>query len=134
MTSGPAIRPPESTVRAADRGVATVYACLGCVLLLIVTGLAAQVGAASLARQRAESAADLAALAGAARVLHGLDAACAAALDVASRNGVALRSCSVVGADVLVIVNAEIRAGLLSGAATARARAGPAVATLSEQG
>ncbi|MGS0686476.1 Rv3654c family TadE-like protein [Nakamurella sp. GG22] len=134
MSCGAGVLQPESTVRAGDRGVATVYACLGCVLLLIVTGLAAQLGAASLARQRAESAADLAALAGAARVLRGPDAACATAMDVASANGLALQSCSVVGADVLVIVNAEIRAGPLSGTATARARAGPAAATISEQG
>ncbi len=111
-----------------------MYACLGCVLLLIVTGLAAQFGAASLARQRAESAADLAALAGAAGVLRGPGSACATAMAVASANGVALQSCSVLGADVLVIVNAEIRAGPLSGTATARARAGPAAATIPEDG
>lgn len=121
--------PPVTATRAGDQGVATVYACLGCVLLLIVTGLAAHLGAASLARQRAESAADLAALAGAARVLRGRDAACTTASEVASANGVALRSCSVAGMDVLVIVSAEIRAGPLSGSATARARAGPAVGT-----
>ena len=134
MTCGATVSPPESTGSADDRGVATVYACLGCVLLLIVTGLAAQLGAASLGRQRAESAADLAALAGAARVLRGPDQACATAMNVATANGVTLQSCSVVGADVLVIVNAEIRAGPLSGTATARARAGPAAATISEEG
>ena len=47
-----------------DRGVATVYACIGIVVLLAVTGLAVHLGAAALARQRAETGADLAALAG----------------------------------------------------------------------
>lgn len=109
-----------------DGGVATVYACLGCVLLMIVTGLAVQLGAAVLARQRAETAADLSALAGAAEVLQGPDIACAASVAVASANDAALTSCSVSGPDVLVQVSVQLRAGPLTGSAAGRARAGPA--------
>lgn len=108
-----------------EGGVATVYACLGVVLLLAVTGLAVQVGAAILSRQRAENGADLAALAGAAKVLQGPDVACAAVVQVAVANGVEVQSCSVAGTDVLVIVAAPAPAGPFGGPATARARAGP---------
>ncbi len=111
-----------------DRGVATVYACLGCVLLLAVTGLAVQLGAGVLARQRAETAADLAALAGAAKVLQGPDVACHSAVAVATANGAATQSCAVTGADVLVTVSVQLRAGPLTGSATGRARAGPVAA------
>ncbi len=108
-----------------DRGVATVYACLGCVLLLVVTGLGVQLTAGVLARQRAETVADLAALAGAGKVLRGPDIACQAAVAVASANDAALESCSVTGADVLVTVSVRLRAGPMTGSATGRARAGP---------
>lgn len=110
---------------ATDRGVATVYACLGVVLMLILLGFAGRLGAAVLARQRAETGADLAALAGAAKVLQGPDIACAAAVRVATVNGVAIGSCVVTGTDVLVTVTADIGAGALAGTASARARAGP---------
>ncbi len=111
--------------RGRDRGVATVYACLGCVLLLMVTGMGVQLGAGVLARQRAETAADLAALAGAAKVLHGPDVACQAAVAVASANDAALETCLMTGTDVLVTVSVQLRAGPMNGSATSRARAGP---------
>ncbi len=112
-----------------DRGFATVYACVGVVLLLVLTGAAVHLGAAVLARQRAETGADLAALAGAARVLDRPDAVCARVGRVAAANGVEVRSCSVTGTDVLVIVQARVGVGLLAGSATGRARAGPVVAS-----
>ena len=114
-----------------DRGVATVYACLGLVILLVVTGFATQLGAAALARQRAETGADLAALAGAEKVLRGPDVVCAAAAAVAVANGVDPASCTVEGTDVLVMVNARAGAGPFAGSATGRARAGP-VAVVSD--
>lgn len=109
----------------ADRGVATVYACLGIVVLLAITGLAAHLGAAALARQRAETGADLAALAGAAKVLLGPDPVCTNVFRVAVANGVDVQSCSVVGTDVLVTVTAHAGAGPFAGTAIGRARAGP---------
>ena len=111
--------------RTDDAGVATVYACLGVVIMLAVLGLALQLGAAALARQRAETGADLAALAGAGKVLQGPDVACANVVRVAVVNEVTVESCSVSGPDVLVIVRTQVRAGPISGSATGRARAGP---------
>jgi secretion/DNA translocation related TadE-like protein len=105
--------------------VATVYACLGIVVLFALTGLAVHLGAATLARQRAETGADLAALAGAAKVLQGSDVACAAAVRAAVANGVDAHTCTVSGTDVLVMVVATAGAGPFSGSATGRARAGP---------
>lgn len=110
---------------AADRGVATVYACLGVVVLLVLVGFAARLGAAVLARQRAEIGADLAALAGAAKVVQGPDAACAAAVRVAVANTVSLQSCAVKGTDVLVTVAAGVGTGPFAATGFARARAGP---------
>jgi len=121
---------PARPIGSRDRGVATVYACLGIVLLFALTGLAVHLGAATIARQRAETGADLSALAGAAKVLQGPDAACAAVVRVAAANGVEVQSCTVSGADVLVMVVARAGAGPFSGSATGRARAGP-VAELS---
>ena len=108
-----------------DRGVATVYACLGVVVLLVVTGLGVRLGAAVLARQRAEIGADLAALAGATKVLQGPDVVCAFVVRVAGANQVQVLDCSVQGPDVLVTVSATAGAGPFSGTATGRARAGP---------
>ena len=109
----------------ADSGVATVYACLGIVALLAVTGLGLHLGAATLARQRAETGADLAALAGAAKVLQGPDAVCDNVVRVATANGVGVEYCAVTGTDVLVMVTARLGAGPFAGSATGRARAGP---------
>lgn len=93
-------------------------------VLLAVTGLAVQTGAAVLARQRAEAAADLAALAGAAQLLRGAQVACAAADQVARANGVDVTGCRADGLDLLVEVVAEV-GGAFGGSAAGRARAGP---------
>ena len=121
-------------VAARDQGVATVYACLGIVVLLAVTGLGLHLGAVALARQRAETGADLAALAGASKVLLGPDVACAAVVRVAVANGVEVQSCSVVGTDVLVVVRARAGSGPFGGTATGRARAGPVVVVSDQVG
>jgi secretion/DNA translocation related TadE-like protein len=94
------------------------------VVLLVVTGLAVAAGAAMLARQRAESGADLAALAGAAQLLRGVEIACAAADQVARANGVGVTGCRTDGLDLLVEVSAEV-GGAFGGSAAGRARAGP---------
>lgn len=108
-----------------ERGVATVYACLGVVMLLVAVGFAARFGAAVLARQRAEIGADLAALAGAGKVLQGPDLACATVIRVAVANGVQVQSCTVVGPDVLVTVQVYVGNGPFAVTAAGRARAGP---------
>ena len=108
-----------------DRGAATpmVVACLS---LLLLVGAALGVVAAMGRDQRvAESAADLAALAGAAAHQRG-DDACAAAGAVADVNGARLRACLTDGADVVVrVVVAGPRWLGQQRDLEARARAGP---------
>jgi secretion/DNA translocation related TadE-like protein len=77
-------------------------------------------------RHRAESAADLAALAAAATAVAGEDQACEEARWVTQQMDVDLRSCRLSGWDALVEVAAKPPAALsLFGPAAARARAGP---------
>ncbi|WP_406813806.1 Rv3654c family TadE-like protein [Mycobacterium sp. M23085] len=92
------------------------------VLLLTVTGSGAYLGSAVVARHRAQAGADLAALAGAARLASGADAACARAAGVARRMRVDDIGCAVDGLDVVVTARVSVAFG---GAARAAARAGP---------
>lgn len=87
----------------------------------------AYVGAAVIARHRAQAAADLAALAGAADVPAGTDTACARASLLARAMGVTAVMCAVEGLDLVVTVEASIGVGpTRTGSARAVARAGPA--------
>lgn len=116
--SGPAGRRDE-------RGAATVYAVM-LIAVLAVSALALTLLAGVFAvRRQMESAADLAALAGAQAHQHGRDP-CAAAASIADRNRAELTSCTVVGDDVRLTV--EHRGDGLLGhlPVPARARAGPA--------
>jgi len=79
-----------------------------------------QSGRAGLARQRAETAADLAALAGAQAVARGDPSPCSAAGAAASANGAVLAGCSVTGGAVGVSVRVSRPTP-----AVAAARAGP---------
>lgn len=106
-----------------DAGVSTVLGALMVGLLIVVTGVCVRLGGAMLARQQAETSADLGALAGAAAVLQGSDAACGKAARVVVANRGRLISCSVAGLDVLV--EAEVPVPTFGGTASARARAGP---------
>ncbi len=105
-----------------DDGVATVFACLAVGLLMVVTAVGIRLGGSMLARQQAETAADLGALAGAAAILQGADAACGKAGEVVAANHGSVRSCTAAGFDVLVQVEVPAAWG---GRASARARAGP---------
>lgn len=92
--------------------------------IVTVTAGGVAVGSVVVARHRAQSAADLAALAGASRVPAGAQAACLRARAVAEAMRTTLRACELVGLDVTVRVSA--RTGLRSGRdALATARAGP---------
>ncbi|MET3807058.1 secretion/DNA translocation related TadE-like protein [Nakamurella sp. UYEF19] len=106
-----------------DDGVATIFACLAVCLMILVTGLGIRFGGAILARQQAENAADLGALAGAAVILSGQTAACARATQVVGANGGSLTACAADGFDLLVQV--QVDASAWGGDATAHARAGP---------
>lgn len=114
-----------------DRGVATVWAAGAIAVLVSMAVFGVYLGEAVVARHHAESAADLAALAGAAQVIAGEQDACAQALRVTERMRVQLVACHTHGGDVLVDV-ATRPAGWLGGlgAATARARAGPVASSL----
>ncbi|MFI7210695.1 Rv3654c family TadE-like protein [Micromonospora maritima] len=110
----------------AERGGATV--CLLAIgLVFVLVGLfGAGLGAARCARHQARVAADFGALAGAVRVLDGVDAACARAAALVSANGGRLAGCRVDGLDL--VVTAQVRVVPLPGlarVATATSRAGP---------
>ncbi len=115
-------------VRAGSRGeggAATVLVVAAAGLLLVI-GTALGVVAALVAdHRRAQSAADLAALAGATALMRG-GAPCAEARRVTSANGARLVSCSLSGADVLVEAAVSgPRWWGWAGEPRARARAGP---------
>ncbi len=109
-----------------DRGSATVWSVTALAALLAVAVAVVHLGGVAVARHQAESAADLAALAGAGRVVAGEQAACGRAGEITERMRVRLDSCRIQGWDVLVEVSAS-PAGPVGrfGAAKARARAGP---------
>jgi secretion/DNA translocation related TadE-like protein len=112
--------------RQGDEGFIAV-AVAGLVLVLVsVSSLVACLGAVAVARHRAATAADLAALAAAGHALEGEPTACGAAARVAEAQGAVVQVCRLDGADALVQVTVRPvgRLGSL-GAAQAWARAGP---------
>lgn len=94
---------------------------------MLALGLAGVwLGAAVVARHRAQAAADLAALAAAVRLPAGSAAACREAVAVAGVMRATVQACDVVGLDVVVTVTAQADVRLVW-QASAAARAGPAV-------
>ena len=111
-----------------DRGSGSVLV-VGLVLaLLVLTAGGLAIGSAVVASGRARTAADLAALAGAAGLRGGSSAgaSCGEAARVAAANGSRLTGCAVSGFDVEVTTSSG--AALVAGVAVARSRAGPAPA------
>ena len=131
--------PPWATRRGTlrdprDEGSATVLAACLITLLVMVAGVSGVIGGLVATRARAQSAADLAALAGADRALWSADEACAAASTLAQRNGARLIDCTVTLLDVEVTVEVALPptvarlmsfVGTASGDVRAHARAGP---------
>jgi secretion/DNA translocation related TadE-like protein len=108
-----------------ERGSATVVGVAAVLAVLAVFAVAFQLGAAVITRHRAEAAADLAALAGAADAVTG--DACATAARVAQRMAVRLTSCELDGWEVRILVEATPPGPLGQlGTARATARAGQA--------
>lgn len=95
------------------------------VVLLWVTGAGAYLGAVVVARHRAQAAADLSALAAAALLPSGAQAACARATEVARSMRIDDVRCEVDDLDVVITIRVVVFATGLS-KATAAARAGPA--------
>ena len=119
-------RRSECRSKAGDAGSATVWVL--CCCLLVWAGLAALArGSAVVARHRAESAADLAALAAAKAALSGADPCPRAAAVVAAAGAARLERCAL-AADLSVTVQVSVPAsgwaGLDLPPARARARAG----------
>lgn len=110
-----------------ERGSATVWVAVAGFLVLALAVLGMYLGAAAVTRHRAETAADLAALAAAGSAPLGADGACQRAQVIAEQNGARLYSCSLEGWDALVEVVAHPPEPLANlGEVTAHARAGPA--------
>ncbi|MFJ7249128.1 Rv3654c family TadE-like protein [Kitasatospora sp. NPDC098652] len=125
----------------ADTGSATVWLLALAMLGTAVFAATVAVGTVVAARHRAESAADLAALAAADRLLLDPDGGCARAVGIAAAQGAALVSCAVDRFADAVEVVAEVPVGGLPrrlpvGPARARSRAGPvrAPVTAAEDG
>lgn len=108
-----------------DSGFATVTA-LGLVAALAAfTALVVTVGVLQVVRHRAESAADLAALAAARHALEGPEVACAAARRTASAQGATVDRCRIEGVEAVVAVRTPLPGRLAPfGPLRAQARAG----------
>jgi secretion/DNA translocation related TadE-like protein len=114
-----------------DRGLATVVAAGAIGIVGLLLGALLVLGSAVATRHRAENAADLAALAGAADSVRGREPACARAREVAERNGATLVRCTWIGWDLQVDVARTCGCLPVGDVATVRARAGPVVKVMS---
>jgi len=94
-------------------------------VLLSITCGAGYLGAAVVARHRAQAAADLAALSAAAGMAAGPETACERATAVARAMRTSVTGCVLDGLDIVVTVEARLAVGSW-GNARAAARAGPA--------
>lgn len=99
-----------------DRGSATIVNAGILVALVSLFAVIATAGALVVARHQAQTAADLAAVAGAYALFRGLEP-CAAAAEVAALNGASLGACRAEGRDVVAAASVRGR--------EAWARAGP---------
>jgi secretion/DNA translocation related TadE-like protein len=107
-----------------DRGSASLWLLGVALAVLLLAGTVAMAGGLVVARHRAQSAADLGALAGAQRAVEGAGVACPAAERIVRANGGRMVSCRVEGLDVVITVRVPGPAGWNDGEASARA--GPA--------
>lgn len=89
--------------------------------LLLIMAAVLRVGAAVVARHQAQSAADLAALAAAAALPAGREAACGRARELGTAMRAEVVGCDVDGLDITVRTTVRV----VIGAASAAARAGP---------
>jgi secretion/DNA translocation related TadE-like protein len=95
-------------------------------VLLAITIGGVYVGSAVIARHRAQTAADLAAVAAAVHLGAGTGAACSQASALARAMGTVVTQCVVEDLDVVIIVETRVPLGRIGGgAARATARAGP---------
>jgi secretion/DNA translocation related TadE-like protein len=124
-------RPSPRPALGTDRGSASIYLLLVGVLLVAAAIVVTTLASVVTARHRAESVADLAALAAAGRVAASPSASCAAAAAITARQGATLLACvPAPDGSVRVEVGAPVRLGRLlvatpgqSGPLLARGRA-----------
>ena len=109
-----------------DRGAATILVLAFGLFLTVAGVVAAGVGSARVGRHQARTAADLVALAGAAKTIFGAEVACARAGQFVAANRGRMSSCVVEGLDI--VVRAEVDVPVLGRRAVATARAGPVYA------
>ena len=108
----------------ADRGAGSVLVIAVTAVAIVLAGAVGLLGQVEGARARAQAGADLAALAGATRMLssHDVESACELAGQVAERNRTTIASCAHLGRGVLQVT---VRSQAPIGDATATAKAGP---------
>lgn len=124
--TSPEARGSASDRSAAEYGFATVTVLALMAVLVSFAWLVALLGSVAVTRHRAASAADLAALAGAAHALEGADVACRRARRIATAHSATVRSCTLDGATLLLEVGLTAPGPLARwGQVHARARAGP---------
>jgi secretion/DNA translocation related TadE-like protein len=116
---------PHDGAERADGGVATIWTAMAVAALTAVAVFAFWLGTAVLARHRAESAADLSALAAASHAAEGPTRACERAKWIATRMAVSLMSCRWQRLDAFVEVQAPSLGFAGLPGPSARARAGP---------
>lgn len=117
-----------------ERGAATIWVLAASGLVLAVTYAVVLLASVQAARQRADAAADLAALAGARAQAEGADA-CATGRRVAAADQAQLDACDVAGPDVAVTASVRLPPALRlygGGVVRSRARAGPVAACLDQ--
>lgn len=108
-----------------DGGSATIWALATGLVFVLVAATLSLAAAATVARHRAQAAADLAALGAAMLAWDGPAAACARAGDLSARNGASLVACRLEGLDAIVTVEVAAVGAARWGDAQASARAGP---------
>ena len=110
-----------------ERGSASVLVLALAVVLVLVGAVLVAAGGAVVARHRAQSAADLGALAAAQRAPDGPSDACAAARAVVEAVGARVEECELQGVDAVVAVAVDLRGRMAAlGPARGSARAGRA--------
>jgi len=118
------VNPARKVADRGEQGAGTVLAVAMIGLVVTVTvGTSGAVGVVA-GHRRAQSAADLSALAGATTLQSGGDA-CQRARVIADRNGADLQRCQVDGTEVAVVVARSVRLPGVPMELRARARAGP---------
>ncbi|MEV0228510.1 Rv3654c family TadE-like protein [Nonomuraea sp. NPDC050786] len=122
------LRRGEAPISTRERGSATLWGVALMGILMTVAAGFATVGSARVALHRANSAADLSALAAAKLAMTDPAAACARAAALAAQNGVELTRCQITQEIADVWTSLPVSLPLLgTRTLTGRARAGPAV-------